>query len=753
MGGMFSGPPKNIPEFTGLQVNTAVQVLPVPIIYGAPRVSVNLIYFNGFDALQVKQQSGKGLLSGGKGGTQTEYFATILMAIGEGVLGLPFIIYQDQEVWTPSTYPTNGAYYFNGTSTQAPWSYVETTWPTDARPYKDTAYYAFLNAQLDSSATVPQINLVLPGLLSGTSPLNNSTITITSGQYDPNGNPLSFLGNIVLGTADADPGQVIYDFLTNPTYGAGFPAEWLDATTLLTQANGYDPSTGDSSVSTFCQAVGLAWSVALNNVETASSILARWCKNLNVAIVWNGAVLRFVPYWDQYASGNPGWSASVNLPLKYFTPYTAPVVTIPLDQILQSTDKKEDPITFTRKNPWEVYNTVRLDFKDRLNFFNSNTVEAKDEALTELYTPRVDNIASADEFTLQTYANVSAQMTLRRGAAIRRTYTWKLGPLWGWLDPMDIVEIPDPTHYAGTVLVRITSVEDDEDENCTIVAEEFPVGAQSPTMLPTATTTPPNQMATNSPPSSIYPPVMFTTPTGMVTAQGLGTPQWVFGCSAGTTGMLDPNWGGATIWGSLDNVSYELLGTLHGPSTIGSLSKNLPGYGGSNPDNTDTLYVNLSESDGSLPSISATAAQAGNSLCCLSDVSGIELLSYTTATLVGPYTFALTGLYRGLYGTTPRFFGTGSQFLFVGPTANLLKVPLQAGYVGQTFWVKAQSFNTFNTAEEDLSVATAYQTVLLGPTPEPPSPPPPLPAAIAERRRRGLTIQAKPVYNTNKMQS
>jgi hypothetical protein len=734
--GLFGGAPKVIPEFTGLQVNTAVQVLPIPIIYGSPRVSINLIYYNGFCVTE-QQTSGKGILTGGKGGKTVQYYATIMLGIGEGPLGNPLVIYQDQEIWTPSTYPTNaGQAYFNGTASQAPWDFVVATWPGDARPYKSTAYYAFPNAQLDSSGTVPQIDLILQGILQGSSPLNNSGITITSGQYDTQGNPLSFLGTISLGDADADPGAVINDVLTNADYGANFPPQYLDTSTLFTSANGYIPGVGDTAVSTFCQAVGLAWSVSLNNAESASGIIDRWTKNLNTAVVWNGSFLRFIPYWDSYAAENPGWDATNGIPKKYFQPYTQPVVSIPLEQILQSKNKDEDPITFTRKNPWDVYNTARLDFTDRTNFFNSNPVEVKDEALLELYGPRVDNIGAGSEFTLQTYANVSAQMQLRRQIAIRRTYRFMLGPLWGWLDPMTAVLIPDPTNYNNTVLVRLTSLSDDEEENITIEAEEYPIGAQSPSIIPMSPTTPPNQGATNSPPSAIYPPVMFAPTTAMLTAQGLATPRWIFGCAAGYDGTLDENWGGAYVWVSLDNVSYELAGTLTGPSTLGSLSQPIAGYGGVNPDVTDTLYVNLSESNGTLASMSVAVASAGGALCVLTDVSGFELLSYTTATLLGHGVYALTGLYRGLYGTTARGFGAGSRFLFVASSANFLEVIVQPAYTGKTFYVKAQSFNVFNSADEDLATCQAYVYTLTGPTPQPPLPPPPAPQSAERYRTR-----------------
>lgn len=734
MANLLSGQPKVIPEFTGLQVNTAVQVLPVPIIYGAPRTQVNLIYYNGFKSVLVSQ-GGKGVLSGGKGGKQVEYFATIILAIGEGQLGNPLVIYQDSEVWTPATFPSNGAYYYDGSPTQTPWPYVASNWPSDSRPYKSVAYYGFSNAQLDSSATVPQINLVVQGILSGTSPLNNSVLTITSGQYDPNGNPLSYIGNITLGNVDADPAQVIYDFLTNATYGATFPSQFVDTTTLFSNGNGFVPNLGDQSLSSYCQAVGMAWSVAINNPESGNSVLERWCKNLGVAIVWNGALLKFVPYWDSYAAGNPGYYSGnpQSVGMKYFNPYTVPITTITLDQILQSESKDQDPITFTRKDPLEVYNTIRLDYNDRTNFFNNNSVEAKDEVHAELYGPRVDNIGLANEFTLAAYANVSAQIQLQRNISILRNFTWRMGPLWGWLDPMDVVLIPDPANYANTVLVRIISAEDDENENVTLVAEEYPIGSQSPSLIPTSPTTPPNQGPTNSPPSPIYPPVVFAPTSAMLTAQGYATPQIIFGCSGGTGGYLDGTWGGAYIWLSWDGVNYEEVGTLTGPAVVGALSQALPGYSGTNPAPGETLYVDLAMSGQPLSSYNASLASTGYSNCVLIDDSGFEILAYTTATLVGANTYALTGLYRGLYGTTPRFFGAGSKFMFVAKNSNFFVTSVPSGFVGNTVWIKGQSFNVFNAAPEDLTTCVAYPYLITSPTPSPPIAPPMLQQATYRR--------------------
>src|SRR5262249_35001514 len=157
----------------------------------------------------------------------------------------------------------------------------EATFPSDALTYPKLAYVGFPDYPLDSSGTLPQLNFVVKGPFQGTSPLNADNV--------------KFLGPMVC--QDADPAEVIIDLLTNPTYGANFPAQFLDVTgSMRTGPAGYDSNAGDPNLSTYCQAVGLAYSVVLNNAEATSSILERWCKNLGVAIVWNGQLLKFIPY-------------------------------------------------------------------------------------------------------------------------------------------------------------------------------------------------------------------------------------------------------------------------------------------------------------------------------------------------------------------------------------------------------------------------------------------------------------------------
>lgn len=76
--------------------------------------------------------------------------------------------------------------------------------------------------------------------------------------------------------------------------------------------------------------------------------------------------------------------------------------------------------------------------------------------------------------------------------------------------------------------------------------------------------------------------------------------------------------------------NYVQAGTIYGPARMGVLTANLATYSGSQPDNTNTLTVDLSESEGVLSSgTSLSDAENGRTLCF---VDG-ELISYVTATL------------------------------------------------------------------------------------------------------------------------
>ena len=52
MGWLFGRKKNQKPDYTGLQLNTAVATVPIPILWGQNKLAGNLVWYNGFTAYQ-----------------------------------------------------------------------------------------------------------------------------------------------------------------------------------------------------------------------------------------------------------------------------------------------------------------------------------------------------------------------------------------------------------------------------------------------------------------------------------------------------------------------------------------------------------------------------------------------------------------------------------------------------------------------------------------------------------------------------
>jgi len=194
-------------------------------------------------------------------------------------------------------------------------------------------------------------------------------------------------------------------------------------------------------------------------------------------------------------------------------------------------------------------------------------------------------------------------------------------------------------------------------------------------------------------------PIMFEAPPGLTAGVN---EVWVLATGG-------PDWGGCQIWVSSDGSTYALAGTAYKGGRQGVLSASLPQ--GTDPDTTDTLSVDLSESEGQL--LSGTTADADNFVTlCYCDG---ELVSYETATLTAPYKYDLTYLRRGVYGTTIASHGGGAQFGRLGPNdPSVFRYAYPASFIGQTIYLKLPGFNIFGQQLQSLAALSAYGFALGG---------------------------------------
>lgn len=653
------------PDYTGLNLQTSSMTMCVPYCGGLTRVTPNLIYFTDFTAKKVKG-------SGGKGGGKTavyDYKATIILALSEGPITTVTKSWIDNGYYTG--FVTAGFTLFLGTIPQAPWSYLTTHHPEDAFGYQGIAYMAHANYDLGESEVVPQHSFEIEA------PNYNTGYT---------------------GEGDADCALEVQRFLTNPEYGALFPSAYLDLDQLLSGPDA--TTTGDSAYQTYCRAMGWGISPCIQSQEPATDILARWCQITNTAPVWTGYTLRLIPWGDATVSGNG---------VTYLPPTTLEF-TFGDNEYLQ--DKDKDPVDGGLADWFDASNAVAIEVRDRTQNYDTVPIDWIDQSQNEIIGRRYASTVQAHEICALAMAYQVVSLIGQRMVYVRETYTYKVGPEWSQLEPLDCGELNEPTLGLANYPVRIREIEEQDDGSFEITVEEFPGTLGSPS----GATTQGGIRAYNNnlvAPDPVNTPIIFepSATAAQWLNNGSSVPILAILVSGGSAGVNDPNFGGAIVNLSTDGgTTYGAIGTIESGGRQGVLTANLAAYGGSNPDTTDTLAVNLAESAGMLISAATAAdAAAGVTLGIIQDgtcSTSYELVGPETATLTSSFNYDLTNLYRGLFGTTPGAHTTGA--LYGRLDTNVFVYPLPAEYIGVALNIKLQAFNVFGNALQDLSTCTAY---------------------------------------------
>ncbi|HJU15706.1 MAG TPA: phage tail protein [Stellaceae bacterium] len=756
MGGSTPSPFSNAfdaPQFGSLRYNTSQAGSPQPLVYGTARVSCNLLEFWGFSGPSHPSGSkgGKGLgAAGGKkgGGNYSVYVAFALCTGPVSLSGASHGIDGNNRIFSNGGIAAGignvGLSFYAGNDGQAADPVFASRDPNQpVIGYSGTAYVTGAPMQLGSSPVLPDIQFEVTGFLAGTA------------------------GTTYLD--DANPSQIIVDFLTNPRYGAGFPAAHLDTA----------GSIADFAV--YCQAALLGLSVVMDRSQSASRWLDEIARLSNAAVVWTGTLLKIIPYGDQAldqngASWNPDLSWAASLTDDDFLPFEHISDGRPVENAT-------DPVQCDFSDPQTIHNWMPVEYDDSANSYNPQIAPVFDQGLIDAFGLKLKASLVAHHFTNPVSAGISGFLLLQRETQIRTRLKFKLGWQHCLLEPMDIVLITDAGAGFQEQPFRITGYAEDDNGDLTFSAEEIPGVSAGAAVSPYGAGNAARHTRSNSAgaapgylvgPGGTNLPVIFEPPSGltngdyevwMIASGGLnlvttnaatvsgavlhfaGVPASVVPgvavadkttpsvIPAGTTvlsttattvtvsanvsgagvasgdqiAFYSPNWGGCEVWISTDNNTYALAGTIFRGGRQGVLTAALPA--GGDPDTADTVSVDMAMSGGQL--LSGTRADADNAITlCYCDG---ELISYETATLTAPYQYNLTYLRRGLYGTPIAAHGAGTSFARFGLNdPSLFKYVYPASLVGQTIYVKLQSFNSFGQELADLSAIVPTQYVLTG---------------------------------------
>lgn len=692
-----------------LRIQTSVQGKCVPLVWGQVRLSGNLIWYGDFAATAQQQSGGgKGGVFGGGGQASTTYTYSAAVAIGicEGPVAAILGLWDNK---TADSLSHLGFVEFDGGYSQSPWGYLTTLHPGQDLNYRGLAYVGAGPLQLGAQPELPNFTFEVLGTISNAivaasasqrASLVTTLLGITyPGQATINGlTPAAYattpglllvaalrdavsynaVSHIVTGSPDANPKDVVTDFLTNAHYGVpGWPSGLIGDWTNFANS---------------CQALGLVVSPALVDQREASGFLKDLLEAVNCDPVWSGGLLNIVPRGDQSITAN---GATYSAP-------SAPQYDLTDDDFLPDPNGG-GPVRVVRKRQSDRNNSVSIEYLDRSNAYNPAVIEAKDDAAIASFGLRKRDVSSYHFFCLASAAQQSVTLALGR-EQIPAEYSFSLGPQFVRLDPADLVTVTSVPLGLTRQWVRITVITENADGSFAYTAEEYLNGTASAPLYggQAGAGNIPNY---NAAPGALVDPFFFE-PTDEL-AGGLQ----IWGAVAGVDTAL---WGGCDVWVSTDGVEYAFVDRILGPSRYGVLTATLPTITQApvppTIDQAHTLAVDLAISAGTLSSGSTQDALALSTACY---VDG-EIIAYHDAAPTGSFSYNLNYLVRGVYGTEDAIGAHASGSAFVRLDNGIFKIPFNQNQIGSTVYIKLLSFNVWHGGAQSLADVSPYTYTILG---------------------------------------
>ena len=657
MGGIFGTTTVSTSDkrINSMRIQQSAYGLTQPLVYGKNRVAANMFWYGDFKATAHTTTT----KSGGKGGkTKTKnttytYSASLMLGLCENKIKDIGIIWRDKEQIVTGNMPIIIGYKRQGFNSLKPiieyriqtpieqlgfelfdgdhnpvWGYLASKHPDEAVHYPFLGYVACANYDLGGSAA-----------------LSNHNFEVIS--------DITFSETI----HDANPADVIEDFITNPRYGAAPSLNMADL----------------SEFRTYCAATNLLISPALTEQREAFEIISEIVEAVNCAVVPSPDGLKIRSYGDSAVTGNG----------VTFTPNLEPVYHLTDDDFLG----EDQPIRVRRSRDTDAYNHCQIEYANRFNQYNTETVEAKDQANIEMFGLRTQDPVKFDFFCEPKIARHAVQLLLQRRLYVRNEYEFELGWKYCRLEPMDIVTITDESLGLNQFPVRITRVEEDEEGVLSITAEELAVGSRSAVEYDLQSSN--GYQGGNEEPGNVNAPAIFEPPLELTDGKNQ---IWV----AASGGI---NWGGCNVWASIDNTTYEMIGTIYGSARYGTLVSAI--------DADDTsMQVQLNTSSqifgGTLEDAEVDAA-----LCKVGD----EYINYIDATLDGSGRYTLSSMLRGRFDDASSH-NAGESFVRIDRA--IFEYDFNPNMIDKQIYLKFTSFNGLEQKEETLDEVTAYSYTING---------------------------------------
>lgn len=385
-----------------------------------------------------------------------------------------------------------------------------------------------------------------------------------------------------------------------------------------------------------CRANGLWGSLVMDSQQNASDWLKDIYQSMNAAPVWSGFQLKSIPYSEVSAVGNGAV-------------YNAPTASGPVANLTESDfigDASQPLIAIERKAQVDVPNLLQIQHPNRSSDYNDVIVSQPETASIALYGPRKDSPQQMRMIQDVGVARMLLGVAVRKQNYLRNTYKFKLKAKWKLLEPMDLITLNDSLIGISNLPVRLTSISEDENYQLDCEAEPFLYGCYAPNdgfSLPTTvpvTSPQPYQPQTGSSPGRVNTPIIFEP---IPRLYGATNQQWLWLVVSAASTI----YGGCQVYLSTDGgSSYNQVGQITGSAITGVSNADWPLA--SDPDTTNDLPLNLTESNGTLSSYQASDRDNFVYPCYVAGGNTsipYEVMTYNTATLTSAnhYTLKATG--------------------------------------------------------------------------------------------------------------
>lgn len=600
---------------------------PVPLLYGTCKVSPNLMCYQDFETKEKRttQKSGKS-----KSTTITYlYYVYAELALGEGVIsGIDKVwigdkAYDGLNALNANSSNEGAGLSLNKGDNNQPTTYMTTKHPDIATGYDNLAYLYGRIFLGEDSASMPSYAVEVRGTL-------------------------------IADNTDANPAYVIKDILSK--IGLGL---YVDEASFADYAK-------------YCVNADLLISTpndAFKQQDKAQAVIANLLELTNTYMFWSVDRFKFAARDDvQRAEWQPNKQIMYDLTADDFIPQSGA------------------PVTVKRKDSTEIYNYITVNFLNRANNYEEESVSYQDIASIKKYGVRSVTY-DAKWYHTKERALKYAQMKTRIAQTECNQYTFRLPWKYCRLEPGDLLRITDEAIGIAGQIVMVSEVTEGKDGILNVTAVQRAAGAYSEAKYTVVDDY--QYQDFNVEPGNTARPLFIIPPSDLVTSAS-GCELWIALQGAAKT------WGGCNVFASTKDGDYSHIGTQGVNSIYGTTA-------GTMTETADTAYIRLNnQRPVELLTGSAHDAALGNTLIWING----ECMSYTRATLLNSNLYQLTGLQRGQYGTTAKAHSYGEDVAVLD--GSVYVVPLTKQYIGRTLYFKFPSFNEFKANSQNLADIDCY---------------------------------------------